>query len=620
MKLTFGIKKLGEKKYLYPILLGFFFVLILLNNINWLSLDKSIPRGDHAGHIGYSYQYSTALKNGDIKYFVLNERKNYPPLTYFVTSLLRFIAGDTDDSAELSLAPFWLILIFSVYFIGMKLWNEDVGMLAAIASFSYPFIISLSQSYLLDLPCTAMIALSLLCLIYSDAFEKTGWTTAFFIVLGFAMQVKWAALFIVAVPALIYFIIFMVKTYREKQSFALTAGLLFIISALFISGLVYNFHNLYSFIDKGGKLIFFYLSQMLIFLLLLITISFLPFKDKARKRFLQGVLLFIMLTWNFYGININTLVDFAGVQRRLAVAVGDTASPGKMFSQYLVFFQGMIRVVLLFIGLVWFIFDKGKNRDRYIFLAGFAGGAVVLYLIPIKDIRYLTYLTPFIAIITTYWITAIKWRFARYPAVALFLILSFLGAAGWRVPGHENITLWSRIHLHYNRVVAEPPDTRDWKTDRIAGRMFQYSSDENTIFFIIMKGEYAAKIPSDFMIPFYGKYDSGFFNFINNIRGEPASENNQQEKRFFRFVLSPRRGTDNNPVYGKLLILFFRDKSGEPSSPAEDVQVKEILEKRGFKGVINPLETLDLPLESELNFMEMKVEPGIPLRDIEGRQ
>ncbi len=620
MKLTFSPEKLKEKKYLYPILLGLFFVIILLNNINWLSLDKSIPRGDHAGHIGYSYQYYHALQKGNFKFFFLNEHKNYPPLTYFITSLFRLTAGDGDDTAEFSLAPFWLILIFSTYFLGKKLWNEDVGIIAGIASFSYPFIISLSQSYLLDLPCSAMIALSLVCLFYSDAFEKPGWTMAFFIALAIAMQIKWAALFCVTTPAFIFFILFLWKTYREKQSFPLTVISVIVIAILFISGMVYNFHHLIPFMNKGGKLTHFYLIQMLIFLVPLVIISFLPFKDKIQKRFLQGLLLFIILIWNFYGININTLVDFAGVQKRLAVTVGDTASPQKMFVQYLEYFQGIIRVALLFIGILLFISDKPKSRDKYIFFTGFAGSVLVLFLIPIKDIRYLTYLTPFIAIITTYWMTAVKWKFVRYPIIVLFFILSLLGIAGWRVEGHEKISTLSRIFLRHEQIVAQAPDTRNWKNDEIARKMYDYSRDENTIFFFIMTGEYADKIASDFMIPFYGKYDSGFFNFINNIRGEQAFESNHNEKRFFRFVLSPIRGENNNPAYTKLLILNFRDKKEEPTNPSEDLQLTENLQKRGFTGKMNLLETVDLPMNSELNYIYMKVEPGIHLTEIEKKQ
>lgn len=622
MTLRIITEKLREKKYLYPILLGLFSILILLNNINWLHLDKSIPRGDHAGHIGYSYQYYHALQKGNIKFFVLNEHKNYPPAAYLITSLYRYVAGDGDDSAELSLSPFWFILIFSVYFLGKRLWNEDVGFISAVASFSFPFIITLSQSYLLDLPCAAMIALCLVCLFYSDAFEKTGWTIAFFIVLSLSLQIKWSSLFLVAVPAFIYFVIFLWQTFREKRTFPMTVTALVVLSLVTILGLIYNFHNVHSYIQKGGNLTLLYLIQMLIFLLLFVITGFLPFRCKTGKRFLQGLLLFIMIIWNFYGINIKILTDFMEFQQRIAVFVGDTVTPEKMFSLYFTSFQGTIRVVLLFAGLLWFIFDKEKNREKYIFFISFAGGVLILFLLPVKDLRYLAYLIPFVAIITTYWIPMIKYKFVRYPLIFLFLILSVMGTVGWRIPGHDKITLLGRIFLHDRTITAKAPDSRDWKNDTVAEKMYLYSKDESTIFCIIMIGEYAEKIASDFMIPFYGKYDSGHFIFINSIRGKEAQENASQSGRFFRFVLSPRRGFDDDQIYKKLLILYFRNKTGEQeqaSSPSEDIQLKEVLEERGFTGRMNLQETVDLPLNSELNYLEMRLEPEIPLREMVGR-
>jgi len=599
---------LKNKKIIYPVLIGLFFVLFFLNNINWLSLDKSIPTGDHGGHIAYSYQYHSALKSGDLKFFFLYTQEKYPPLTYHVSTLFYLVCGPGVDAAVISQFPFWLILIFSVYFLGARLWNEDTGLLAGIACLSLPYMTYMSQRYVLDLPCAAMVGLSLLCLFYSDAFERPAWTIAFFISFALAMLTKWASVFFIAAPFLYYLGCFIRKTHGDRKLFRTTfLSLLIIMGA--IGGIsAFNFFHLRKFIDQGGNIVYLYLVEIAIMLILLSVPSYLPIKEKPQKRLVQGFILFFIIIWHFYGVTIGNLAEYFSEVWFGAAAEGDVADKWMLYREFVFNFQGMARIVMLTIGLVWFIFDPEKTRGRYILIAGFIASVMILHFIPDKELRYQVPLIVFTSILTTFWITRIKWKILKISLILLFLFMSLLGAAGWRMPGYKSFCGSSLNYIVFRwNLFPDPPDTSDWKFREIVDRLCLHTRGKNSIVLVVMENVPPPVISTQFLWPFYTRNSKENLHWLLEIDGKSTREI-PPGKRAFDFYMTPPREDQKNPLYDHLLVFYFRKKERHMKTI---LGYKDLLKEKGLNWSNEKIEIIQLPQGIVLHVIDTKIEPGI---------
>jgi len=191
------IKKLFLTKNFDYIILSLFFVIIVFSNIVWLKIDTQPPHWDAARHFWTSLHYKQIVFDGEreqSKYLLKELSKRYyyyPPFFYLTTLPIYFIAKSA-DAVTLSANIFYIfILIFSTYGIGKIIWNRKTGILASAFISVSPMILSFFREYQLDMPLTAMVALSFYLLLKSQQFSRLKYS----ILLGFSlaggMLTKW---------------------------------------------------------------------------------------------------------------------------------------------------------------------------------------------------------------------------------------------------------------------------------------------------------------------------------------------------------------------------------------------------------------------------------------------
>lgn len=89
----------------------------------------------------------------------------YPPLFMGLSTLAMALLGISRNVAIMSNIPFVAVLLISTYYLGKELFNKETGLTAAILISFFPTIISFSRIFRPDYMFTALVTLSILCLV-----------------------------------------------------------------------------------------------------------------------------------------------------------------------------------------------------------------------------------------------------------------------------------------------------------------------------------------------------------------------------------------------------------------------------------------------------------------------
>lgn len=102
--------------------------------------------------------------------------------------------------AIMSNVVFIAILAFSIYGIGIDLWNRSTGLLSAIFVLSLPMFVSQFKEYQLDVELSAMVAWSLYALIRTRHFTDYRKSMIFGLIFGLGMLTKWTFIHCMMLP------------------------------------------------------------------------------------------------------------------------------------------------------------------------------------------------------------------------------------------------------------------------------------------------------------------------------------------------------------------------------------------------------------------------------------
>ncbi len=174
-----------RKSSALPLLIGivlFHFV----NNIIWLSLDKTYLLHESAEHFLLSYKVFDSLKHhafpwlSDVLSSLGSTYRWHGVFIQYLTAPFYLIFGATQDTGVLVNGTISLVvLILSIYGIGKILYEEATGVLAAFIVSMYPLVFTQSRIYMLDLPLTAVVAFSILLLLKSNGFSNNKYSGMF---------------------------------------------------------------------------------------------------------------------------------------------------------------------------------------------------------------------------------------------------------------------------------------------------------------------------------------------------------------------------------------------------------------------------------------------------------
>ncbi|MEJ2617481.1 MAG: glycosyltransferase family 39 protein, partial [Ignavibacteriaceae bacterium] len=180
--------KIAHKKWLIDYVLLILIVIVYGINIYYFtSVYSAPPKWDVAVHLRDSFVFYNILKDpSQISFKVIKDIINksdlyplirpsgyYPPMAPLVTSILYFIFEMSAKTAVMSNIIFLLILVFSIYKIGVLIFDRSTGLVASLLILLFPIILEHSIIYYLDLPLTAFTALAVFVLLKTDFFRNT---------------------------------------------------------------------------------------------------------------------------------------------------------------------------------------------------------------------------------------------------------------------------------------------------------------------------------------------------------------------------------------------------------------------------------------------------------------
>jgi 4-amino-4-deoxy-L-arabinose transferase-like glycosyltransferase len=143
------------------VLLAAFVPTIAAINVVWRVLEARPPLWDMAYHLSNSLFYLHSASPSDPLAFV-GAYRYYPPLTYWVTDVIYVALGNEAMWVAVLSNVVWLaVLVFATYGVGRRLWSARVGWVSVVFVVTAPIIVAASKQYELDMPLTAVAALTL---------------------------------------------------------------------------------------------------------------------------------------------------------------------------------------------------------------------------------------------------------------------------------------------------------------------------------------------------------------------------------------------------------------------------------------------------------------------------
>jgi hypothetical protein len=115
---------------------------------------------------------------------------------------------------------YFIILLIGVYFITKKVCNKKASLISIILLSLYPFIFGYSRIFMLDFPLTAVVALSICLLLYTDNFSNRKFSILFGISLGVGMLVKWTFIIFIFGPLCYVLAIVVSKSFKREIKFS----------------------------------------------------------------------------------------------------------------------------------------------------------------------------------------------------------------------------------------------------------------------------------------------------------------------------------------------------------------------------------------------------------------
>lgn len=180
----------------------------------WLELDHTPPSWDPAVHLSWSlvyHAYLSELPPADALAGVATTSDYYPPLVHLGGALVWKLFGvippadtpfDTADLPVLVNLLYLLVLMCSVYALANRCYGALAALCAAFIVAVYPILSGQTRSYLLDFPLTALTAW-LVCLVAASrglTHRWLGWPIG--CILGLGLLAKWSVA-VFAAPAVI---------------------------------------------------------------------------------------------------------------------------------------------------------------------------------------------------------------------------------------------------------------------------------------------------------------------------------------------------------------------------------------------------------------------------------
>lgn len=198
-----------KQKRNLPLLLFLIYLVFIVPIFIWLFLDKGLPHWDMGRHLSTILQYRDLWKQlllGQRNIFgLLGFYTYYPPLIYQLALVFFKVFGVYAKVAVLTNLVWIFILFWSVYQLSLRIYkNQLIALSSVIFLGAAPLLIGQAREFQVDLPLTAMVALSLWIIFKTEMFSNVKHSFIFGAVVGLSMLTKWTYAFYFIPMILIY--------------------------------------------------------------------------------------------------------------------------------------------------------------------------------------------------------------------------------------------------------------------------------------------------------------------------------------------------------------------------------------------------------------------------------
>jgi 4-amino-4-deoxy-L-arabinose transferase-like glycosyltransferase len=409
--------------------------------VAWIRTDTTPPMWDQSIILKQSLHHYNLLKERPLPeaiWGIATGYDYYPPLVPFIAAVLYFAFGNSSDTAVFAILPFLGLLGWAVFALGRHGWGSGVGLLAVFLTLTSPMVIGLSREFLLDLPLTAMVVVSLYLLIRSRNLEDTRYSMVLGVACGLGMLTKWTfAFFVIGPLAVMVLWVFGNTWFRWKDRLLVSLG-----AAASMAAMVF----IYSMFDAQARITakFFLYAAAVVTGLVLLPGIWRPWGETLFRRAIPLIrmtdrtvhsqwlnlcrvfAIALILAGPWYLENIS---DFRSDAKGFAVHSGRSGGdpdplslPSVLFPFWsLINFQLFIPFGLLALtGILWALRAHPAEKDWAVLMAMFVSGYLILTLIPNKNPRYTLPLIPPALLLGSAWVVS------RRPTLRISLIIGLV--------------------------------------------------------------------------------------------------------------------------------------------------------------------------------------------------
>jgi len=219
-----------------PILIIFTLTLFYFyNNYIYFKLDNVPPLNDQAHHLTNRDYFINFFKSFNLKELKPYTKDCYPPFFYICGAFFYFLTGNNILSCIITNSFFYLILLISIFFIGKKILDYKLGIIACLVISLYPYIYAATRVFLIDFALTSIVTLSICLMVYSNEFSNVKMAILFGVTCLLGMLTKQSFFFYICGP-----LIFNVVTALKLDSAKIKNLFIIFIIGLFIP-LLYSY-------------------------------------------------------------------------------------------------------------------------------------------------------------------------------------------------------------------------------------------------------------------------------------------------------------------------------------------------------------------------------------------